>query len=161
MTTSDPTSEPARVAALEREVRRLSALAAFTGLGLVFLLVLHFYPQAAALDGRSLTLRDGRGMRRIELGFREDGSPMLRLNNPDQRARAMLFIADNGRAIFRLSDTEGRHRAQLRLEPDGRPGLLMAGPDGRSRVSLGVDLEGAGDLTIRDASGAVQAARSR
>lgn len=157
---SDPTPEASRIAALERDVRRLHAIAAFTGLGLLLMLVLHFYPQATTLDGRSLILRDARGMRRVELGFREDGSPMLRLNNPDQRARAMLFVADDGRAAFRLSDAQGAHRAQVMLEPDGRPLLVLAGRDGRSLASMSVTPEGAGDLSIRDASGA-QAARSR
>jgi hypothetical protein len=159
MMSSDPTSD-SRVAALEREVRRLSAIATFTGLGLLLLLVLHFYPKGE-LTGRSLTIHDAQGMRRIELGFREDGSPMLRLNNAGQRARAMMFVAEDGRAVFRLSDTLGTHRAQMFLEPDGRPGVVMAGQDGRTRVALGVGADGAGDLTLRDASGAVQAARSR
>ena len=158
---SDPTTEGARVAALEHEVKRLSAMALFSGLGLVTLLVLHFYPAAPELDGRTLTLRDGRGARRIELGFREDGSPMLRLNNPDQRARAMLFVGDDGRATLRLSDAEGRHRAQMHVEPDGRPVLLLAGQDARSVVSMSETPEGGGALMIRDASGVAQAARSR
>ena len=150
----DPTTEGARVAVLEREVKRLSALALFSGLGLVTLLVLHFYPAAPELDGRTLTLRDGRGARRIELGFREDGSPMLRLNNPDQRARAMLFVADDGRATLRLSDREGKHRAQMLLEQDGRPVVTLVGGNGRSLVSLSETPEGSGELSIRDANGA-------
>ena len=158
---SDPTTEGARVAALEHEVKRLSAMALFSGLGLVTLLVLHFYPAAPALDGRTLTLRDGRGARRIELGFREDGSPMLRLNNADQRARAMLFVGDDGRATLRLSDRDGKHRAQMLLEPDGRPVMLLGGRDGRSVVSMSETPEGAGALMVRDGSGEDQAARSR
>jgi hypothetical protein len=157
----DASTESSRLAALEHEVRRLSAMAVFGGIGLVLMLLLHFYPAAPTLEARTLILRDGRGMRRIELGFREDGSPMLRLNNAEQRARAMLFVGDNGRATLRLSDAGGRHRVQMHLEPDGRPVLLLAGEDARSVVSLSETPEGAGALMIRDASGAAQAARSR
>ena len=145
---AEPPNDAARFALLEREVRRLTALAVFLSIGLAVVLVLHFLPAAPVLEAKGLTLRDARGMRRVELGFRDDGSPMLRLNNAEQRARVMLYLRDDGAGELRFSDRGNVHRARIGVAADGTPEVLLAGADGRTVTAL------------RD-SAAGQAARSR
>ncbi len=131
---ADSSDLPARLATLERETGRLRALTLFLGLGLLALLAWQLMPRGATLDARRIVLRDGSGRARAELGFREDGASMLRINNSAERARIMMFVRDDGAATFRMSDAQGQHRMALAIGTDGAPSLSMTGRDGRSRL---------------------------
>jgi hypothetical protein len=148
--TTDPSTE-ARLVAAERSVRRLQASNTFLAIGFVLLLAWQLWPKSATIAAKEIELRDGAWKRRASLAPREDGSPALRLNNADGRARVMVNARDDGSTIVRLSDAAGVHRATLGLEPDGSPQLRLFGRDGRTRVTLEV----AGDsprLTLRDST---------
>lgn len=126
------------LARLEARVRWLTTLCSFLTLGLVALAAWQFAPRAKVVEAHSFVLRDREWNRRGELGLREDGSPMLRLNNSGGRERVMLFARDNGQVVLRFSDPEDTYRARLMLEADGgHPLLMLAGPDGHSRVTVG------------------------
>lgn len=149
--TTDPTTTEARLVAAERSVRRLTAANAFLAIGFLLLLVWHMWPKSSTLAGREIELRDGGWRRRASLAPREDGSPALRLNDPEGRARIMVNPREDGTSIVRLTDANGIHRATLGLEVDGSPQLRLFGRDGRTRVTLEV----AGDsprLTLRDST---------
>ena len=136
MNASPPPLDP--LARLEARVRWLTALASFLTLGLLALAAWQFAPRPKVIEANAFVLRDHQWQRRGELGLREDGSPMLRLNNAAGRERVMIFARDNGQAVVRLSDSKDVYRARLALDDQGgQPFLLMAGPDGHSMVAIG------------------------
>jgi len=133
-----PASLSDPLARLEARVRWLTTLCSFLTLGLIALAAWQFAPRDKVVEAHAFVLRDREWNRRGELGLREDGSPMLRLNNAAGRERVMLFARDNGQVALRLSDNEEEYRARLALEQGtGQPYLQLAGPDGHSRVTLG------------------------
>jgi hypothetical protein len=126
------------LARLEARVRWLTALCTFLTLALVALAAWQFAPRPKVVEANAFILRDREWRPRGELGFRDDGAPMLRLNNAAGRERVMLFARENGQAMLRLTDAKDVYRARLALDDQGgQPFLLMAGPDGRSRVAIG------------------------
>jgi len=141
-----------RLLRAERRLRQLGALIVFLILGFVVLLAWQFAPKSPIVQAGGFELRDQHWQRRAALILREDGSPALRINNPDGRARVMLNVANDGAVILRLSDERGFNRAYLALEKDGVPRLTLAGPDGRTRVALEVPDHGAPRITVRDSA---------
>jgi hypothetical protein len=136
MDVSGPGPVPNPLARLEARVRWLTALSSFLTLGFVALLIWQFAPRPKVVEAHSFVLRDESWRRRGELGLREDGSPLLRLNDASGKARLMIYARDDGQAGMRLLDGETVSRARFGLEPDGKPILLLAGADGRSRVLI-------------------------
>jgi hypothetical protein len=131
----NPLSDP--FARLEARVRWLTALCSFLTLGLVALVLWQFAPRPKVVEANTFVLRDHQWRRRGELGLREDGSPILRLNSPAGRARLVLFARDDGQTVIRMFDAQNVGRALLALDQKGQPYVLLAGTDGRSRVALG------------------------
>lgn len=136
MNAPGPTALPDPVARLEARVRWLTALCSFLTLGLLALAAWQFAPRPRVVEANAFVLRDAQWRRRAELGLREDGSPMLRLNSAAGRERLMLFARESGEAVIRLTDTRDVFRARLALDAQGEPLLQLLGPDGRTRAAL-------------------------
>lgn len=146
--TTDANDEARRLALLEARVRWLTAVSTFLTVVVVALLVWQFFPRNRVVEAHGFVLRDAQWRRRAEIGLRDDGSAMLRLNNSDQRARLMMFVRDDGTAKVRLTDSSGVHRAELALGADGMPQLMLANAEGRSQVVVGTPGGSAG-ITLR------------
>jgi hypothetical protein len=147
-TRTDAHDEAGRLAWLEARVRWLTAVSTFLTVVVVALLVWQFLPRNRVVEAHRFVLRDAQWRRRAEIGLRDDGSAMLRLNNSDQRARIMMFVRDDGTAKLRFTDSSGVHRAELALGADGLPLLLFADSGGRSRVVVGTP-GGSAAITLR------------
>jgi hypothetical protein len=125
------------LARLEARVRWLTALCSFLTLGLLAVAGWQFAPRPKVFEGHAFILRDGEWRRRGEIGLREDGSPMIRLNNVAGRERVMISAREGGPTEIRLTDDHDVFRARLELDSKGSPVLLMSGADGATRVALG------------------------
>jgi len=144
MNPTDPFPESSdRLARMEARVRWLSALATFLSLGFVGLLVWEFFPRSPVIEARRFVLRDDEWRRRAELGFRDDGSPGIKLFNPDGRTRAAFYLPNDGAGTLRLSDAQGTERMRLGLRADGTPSLALMRDDGRPGVLVSADEAGA------------------
>ena len=130
------------LARLEARVRWLTAMTTFLSLGFVGLLVWEFFPRQPIVEARRFVLRDDAWRRRGELGFRDDGSPTLRLLNPEGRTRVALYLPGDGAGTLRISDTHGTERARLGLRSDGTPTLALLREDGKPGVTSSADEEG-------------------
>lgn len=150
----------ARVTSLERRVGRLSALVAVLAIGLAIAVAWHFVPRPA-LDASRFMLRDSVGTWRGALMLREDGSPVIRLNDERSRARLYGVVTPDGRPRLRLLDSTGVSRTVLELESDGTPSVRLSGADGHSLVHAGVDSTGSGWAEVRGTGGAREVHASR
>lgn len=149
MTPSGSVPESDRLSLLERRVRWMSSLLTFVTLGFVLLMGWTFVPRRHRIDAPSFVVRDAQGQSRAELGMWED-RPMIRLNNAAGKARAMMFVRDDGSATFRLSDKDGNHRLQLTLDPEGLPSIVLANEGGRSLVAIQAEPDGGATMALRD-----------
>jgi hypothetical protein len=136
MNASDPALATGPLLRLEARVRWLTALCAFLTLGLLALVAWQFTPRPKVIEANAFVLRDHQWRRRGELGLREDGSPMLRLNGVAGQERLMISARDDGRGTIRLTDAAGVFRLRLAVDQQGRPFIALAGPDGRPRVAI-------------------------
>jgi hypothetical protein len=136
MNAPEPAPAPEPLAHLEARVRWLTALCAFLTLGLLALVAWQFTPRPKVIEANAFVLRDHQWRRRGELGLREDGSPMLRLNGVTGQERMMISARDDGRGTIRLTDAAGVFRLRLAVDQQGRPFIALAGPDGRPRVAI-------------------------
>jgi len=150
----------ARVTSLERRVGRLSALVAVLAIGLAIAVAWHFVPRPA-LDASRFMLRDSVGTWRGALMLREDGSPVIRLNDERSRARLYGVVTPDGRPRLRLLDSTGVSRTVLELASDGTPSVRLSGADGHSLVHAGVDSTGSGWAEVRGTGGAREVHASR
>jgi len=156
MATDDGHALQARVTRVERQARWLTAMTTVLALLSMALLVWQFGMREPVLQARGFVLRDAQGRARAELKVREDGSPILRLNNLYGRSRATLQMLDDGMVALRMMDTDGVLRAELRLEKSGEPSLLLSGKNGQPRVLLATDEQGGSgtqSVVLRDRSG--------
>ena len=101
---------PARLASLERRVARMSALVAVLAVGLAIAVAWHFVPRPA-LDASRFMLRDSVGTWRGALMLREDGSPVIRLNDERSRARLYGVVTPDGRPRLRLLENASAFNA--------------------------------------------------
>lgn len=145
----------ARITSLERRVARLAALVAVLAIGLAIAVAWHFVPRPA-LDASRFMLRDSVGTWRGALMLREDGSPVIRLNDERSRARLYGVVTPDGRPRLRLLDSTGVSRTVLELASDGTPSVRLSGADGHSLVHAGVDSTGSGWAEVRGTGGARQ-----
>lgn len=139
---NSPTPD-ARLATLEHRVARQSALIGALAVGLGIAIAWQIAPRSA-VDASRFMLRDSSGASRGALMLREDGSPVLRLNDAHSRARLYAVVTPDGRPRLRLFDSTGVQRMVMELESDGRPHLRLANTHGSSRVHAWVDSAGAG-----------------
>ncbi len=143
MTVPPAASPESRLATLERRVARQSALIAALTVGLAVAFAWQLAPRPV-VDASRFMLRDSTGRFRGGLMLREDGSPVVRLNDIESRPRLYGVVAADGRPRLRLYDSTGVQRLSLDLEEDGRPHVRLLAPDGTSRVHAWVDSAGAG-----------------
>ena len=139
---TEPLPESSRLAALESRVLRLSAIAAMLGVGLALLWAWNVAPRPA-LDAERFMLRDSVGTWRGALMLREDGSPVVRLNDRNGRARVYGVVTPDGLPRFRLIDTTGVSRIVLELTAHGGPSIRLADRTGSTRVQVNLDSTGA------------------
>jgi len=145
--TYPPAARPDPLARLEARVRWLTALTTFLALAFGGLLLWEFLPRSAQVEANRFVLRDARWGRRAELGFREDGSPGLKLFNPGGRTRVALYLSAEGAGTLRMTDAKGTDRMRLGLTADGDPLIALADADGE--LGAFTTVESAGRPTIR------------
>jgi hypothetical protein len=131
----------ARIEQLERRLRRVTAICAVLAVGFVLGLSSQLLPRPA-LDAQRFMLRDSIGTWRGALMMREDGSPVLRLNDARGKSRLYAVVLPDGNPRLRFTDSTGTHRAILELEQHSRPQLSLLGEDGRLRARVSVDSAG-------------------
>jgi len=136
-----PDSLEARIRTLERRSMRLSAIAAVLAVGFLLSILTQMLPRPA-VDAQRFMLRDSTGAWRGALMMREDGSPVLRLNDARGKARLYGVVLPDGNARLRFTDSTGVHRAILELQQQSLPQLRLFGADGRLRAQVSVDAEG-------------------
>jgi hypothetical protein len=139
-----------RIDLLERRVRWLMSMVTLLVLMVVALLAWQFYPRTQSMAARGFELMDGQGRRRAELSLRDDGEPMLRLNNADERARVTMYLRADGGAGLRLTDAGGVARAELSANGGGRPELTMSGGDGHAIATFGAGPDSSGAIRLSD-----------
>ena len=148
---SVPDSQPeARIAQLERRVRWLMSMVTLMVLALVVSLIWQFFPHTGPVYAPGFVVIDGHGKRRAELSMRSDNTPMLRLDNPEERARAVMFLRKDGSAVLRLSDQAGVNRAELLVNDAGQPMFTLGGPDGRAIAQFGAAPDSSGSIRLSD-----------
>lgn len=140
-----------RIATLERRVRWLMSTMTLLTLALIVSLIWQFFPHTGPVVAPGFVVVDGHGKRRAELGMRSDNTPMLRLDNPEERARAVMFLRNDGSAVLRLSDQAGVNRAELLVNDHGHPMFTMGGPDGHAIVQMGWSPDSSGGIRLSDA----------
>ncbi|MFI5371828.1 MAG: hypothetical protein ACHQ52_09735 [Candidatus Eisenbacteria bacterium] len=150
----DPSPTPVDLAALHRQLRWLTAVCVFLGLGLVLELSYHFLPAQPEVAANRFVLVDTHGHVRGVFGQWGDGSPVLQLNGGDERERVVLVASPDGSSALRILDTTRTHRVFLQAGRDGWPELVLAGPDGASRLRLKTGPDGVGRIERSDSSGA-------
>lgn len=139
---SEPTAEQ-RLTSLERRLERVMAISLLLGVGLALSIVWQFVPRPA-LDAQRFMLRDSTGTWRGALMLREDGSPVLRLNDAQARARLYGVITPDGRPRLRLTDSSGVHRIILEMNEEGEGHVRLSDSAGRARAQAWVDSLGRG-----------------
>lgn len=146
----------ARLERVEKRSRWLSALAMVVALLCVVILAWQFAPLDSLVEARGFILRDSNLQTRAELRVRNDGSPVLRLNNRGGRPAAVLTVRDDGAVALRLYDTAEQERAEIRLDEHGTPVFSLTGANGRPRVVLTAEETGAAGeqrIVLRDRVG--------
>ena len=145
-----------RVERMERRSRWVVALAVVATLLCVAILAWQFAPLDSLVEARGFVLRDSNLQARAELRVRNDGSPILRLNNRGGRPAAVLTVRDDGAVALRLYDTAEQQRAVIRLDEHGTPVVSLTGANGRPRVILTTEETGEGGvqkIVLRDRLG--------
>lgn len=137
-----------RVHRLERHATRLTAVAAVLAVGLVLSVLWHLLPRPA-LEAQRFMLRDRLGTWRGALMLREDGSPVVRLNDSRGKARLYGVVLPDGNPRLRFTDSTGEHRAILELEQHSLPQLSLFAADGRLRARVAVDSAGRPTAELR------------
>lgn len=141
-----------RIARLERRTARLGALVAMLTLGLALSVARWFLPQPA-VDASRFMLRDSTGAWRGALMLREDGSPVLRLNDERSRARLYGVVTPDGRPRLRLLDSTGVTRTVLELAADGTPSVRLTDSTGHTAVHAALDSAGSGWAEVHGTGG--------
>jgi hypothetical protein len=133
---------------LERRVERLTAAVAVLATGFALAVVWVLVPRQE-LTASHFTLRDANGSRRGALEIRDDGSPIIRLN--DVSGRAMLYgaVLPDGSPRFRLADSAGLSRVVLEIHPGGVPHAQLLDANGRTGVDAWLEADGRPELNLR------------
>src|SRR5262249_10198333 len=117
------------LAILHRQVRWLTAVGVFLGLGLLLLLAYPFLPVQAEVAANRCLLVDRHGHVRAQLGQWSDGSPVFQLDSREGRERLLLVASEDGSSGLRILDSTHVHRVFLQTGTDGWPELLLAAGD--------------------------------
>ena len=135
----DPSAD--RFAMLEHRLARLTAIAAVLTVGLLLSVAWQLLPHTR-VDAQEFMLRDSIGTWRGALMMREDGSPVVRLNDARGKARFYGVVLPDGNPRLRLTDSSGVHRAILELDQYSRPALRLMAEDGTLAAVVSVDSAG-------------------
>lgn len=144
-----------RLATLERKLSRLQRVTVMLAAGFVLLLVWRLVPPPPVIEAREFRLRDRGGAFRGALGMLDESRPMLRLNDLNGRARALLYLNPERGGTFRLLDQEGESRLALLLMEDGRSEIVMNDPRDGSWTRLAVPSPARPALATGDSAGAI------
>jgi hypothetical protein len=172
-----------RLAALEKQNRRLRRGAVLLGLGaLAALLAGAARPRSRVVtatefrlvdskgtvkgsfladkNGPVLALRDAMGRARARVSVGADGAPRVELADSAEKVRAALALGPAGSPELAFTDESARERAGLRVTPAGLPRFDLSDGAGKNRASLGVDSEGEAAVSLADADANPRAALS-
>jgi hypothetical protein len=148
--------------------------------GLLFLLCAlaafeYWRPRAIDLQARRVSIVDGRGRARVQLGsfgrelfgvsfvdssgrsralleLQADGTPRLSFANPNGQSLAELTVFQDAPRIS-LANAEGVEFFSLSQEMDGSSRMSLLDQNGRSRVTLGATGDGSPGLALVDRYG--------
>lgn len=124
-----------RLRRLENGQRRTQGVLAMLVVGWLVTLVWMLAPRPR-LDAREFALRDSTGARRGALMMRNDGSPVVRLDDRAGRPRLYGVVLPDGNPRLRLTDSAGVHRVVLEIDEGHHPRLRLSGADGRMRAQV-------------------------
>jgi len=139
---------PRAAGALERRVDRLTAAVAVLAVGFVLAVAWALMPRPE-VNATRFMLRDGAGRWRGALALDPEGSPTVRLNDPDGRALLYGVVRSDGTPRLRLSDATGRSRIVLEIAVDGSPRAHLLDANGRTGVQAWLDPDGRPRLDVR------------
>ena len=92
--------------------------------------------------GNSLRLIDEKGIERLTVASKKDGSPLITLFDERDKARINLSIGTDGDATQVLMDGQERPLAVTRAYRDGNSNFILYGTDGQGKVGLEVNRDG-------------------
>lgn len=143
-----------RVAVLERQVRKLRRLTAVLAIGFVWLVAWRLVPGPDTVEAREFRMRDASGALRGALAILDDGRPLLRLNDVNGKARAMLYVNRERGGGLRIMDTDGERRIEMELHATGEPEMRISDPNGRTRTLIRLDQPEKPSIVVLDEGGA-------
>ena len=132
----------AELDALRRQLQWLTAVCTFLGLGLILTFAYRFTPRDTAVSARRFSLVDERGRTIGEWTSWKDGSPVFRLNGPNQKERVLMLARPDGSSAIRMSDSLGVRRVYLELGADRWPMLIFTDHEGSSLVRIATGPDG-------------------
>lgn len=139
-----------RIEKLERQNRRLFALTAALTMGFVLIVAWRLLPAEPSLEATRFALRGADGVDRGTFEIAGDGTPQVRLNDPAGKARALLFVRNEGEVVLRMIGRDGEERVQLWVNSLGTPVFQMADSTGRTRIGMGLSNAGDASLVLND-----------
>jgi hypothetical protein len=128
-----------RIVRLERRNQRMTGVVVLLVIVALTQTVWNLMPGSSTISATHFVLRKGSGPPRGEFYLWDDGTPALRLNNPNGEARALWALRSDGTLSLRLSDAGFIPRAEMSVDPGGLPAITLSGSDGRSHARLSVN----------------------
>jgi len=164
-------------AGLERRIEELEALQGRRGftrwvgpvLGGIALVVaastamrtrdaIHAGTVAPTVEAGSFVLKDGDGVERAALGFRDDGGTSLTLSDAGGHQRLRVSVLPDGSPGVSLLDQEGESRAILGLLADGTTTLVFADRGSVARGVFALTPDGSSRIIFSDPNGVTRTA---
>ena len=152
--TIDEHAVTVRIETLERQLRRLKALA-FVLIAVVgATLTMAALPSSDIVRARLFLVVDEHGKERAQLGLSSDGEALLSLLDERQTHRAGFGLYAGGEPYLRLAEKHGRTRLSLQAMDGDRggrmTGVYLADDRARPRATLTVDGSGAPTMSFLD-----------
>jgi hypothetical protein len=99
--------------------------------------------------GVALHLKDGKGITRVALSSKKDGSPSIILFDENDKMRINFSIGPEGEATESLMDGQERALAATRVFRDGSSNFILYGTDDQGKVGFEVYRDGTASLAIQ------------
>jgi hypothetical protein len=131
----------ARILQLERRQRRQFGIIILLVLAGLLQVVEHVMPGPGVVFANRFVLRRSGQPPRGEFSIWQDGTPALRLNDDEGKARALWALQADGWLSLRMLDSNYTKRAEIAVEPDGSPHVVLSRDNGHPRVHLHVNGE--------------------
>jgi hypothetical protein len=125
-----------RIEALERQLKRLQRVTAVLAIGFVWLVAWRLVPGPPVSEAREFRMVDAGRRVRGAMSILDDGRPVLRLNDINGKARAMLYLDRERGGGLRFIDTDGEHRVEMFLPRSGDPEVRLNNAKGALRTRL-------------------------